>query len=76
MAHTNVPQDLVVLGEFRDAAPMTFRSDYVTLQEAHLWNAESGQVVWSLSVYEKNNLGSYYSLLDDISNYLVKSITQ
>jgi hypothetical protein len=69
----------VVLGEFRDAAPMTFRKDFVTLQEAHLWNSESSQLIWSLSqpvVYEKNNLGSYYSLLDDISNYLVRSITE
>jgi hypothetical protein len=37
-----------VLGEFRDAAPMTFRADFVTLDTAHLWHAENGALVWSL----------------------------
>src|SRR5207253_1110905 len=30
-----------VLGEFRDAAPMTFRRDFVTLESAHLWQAKT-----------------------------------
>src|SRR4029079_15732518 len=37
-----------VLGEFRDAAPMTFRSDFVTLESAHLWRTNNGALVWSL----------------------------
>jgi hypothetical protein len=69
----------VVLGEFRDAAPMTFRADFVTLQGARLWNVESSQLIWALDkpvVYSKNNLGSYYSLLDNISDFIVRSIAE
>jgi hypothetical protein len=67
----------VVLGEFRDAAPMTFRTDFVVLQEARLWDSESGQVVWSLdhpALYATNNLGSYYRLIDAIGRFLVTTI--
>lgn len=69
----------VVLGEFLDAAPMTFRSDFVTLQQARLWNAESGQLVWSIDtpiVYSGTNLGHYYRFLDKISDFIVHSISQ
>lgn len=69
----------VVLGEFRDAAPMTFRKDFVTLQSARLWDAESGQLIWALSapaIYEKTNFGGIDSLLDNISEFIVDSISQ
>jgi len=69
----------VVLGEFRDAAPMTFRKDFVTLQSAHLWDAESGQLVWAVSapaIYEKTNFGSVDGLLGNISEFIVTSISQ
>jgi len=69
----------VVLGEFLDAAPMTFRSDFVTLQTARLWNAESSELIWALDtpvVYSGTNLGHYYRFLDKISDFIVRSITQ
>ncbi len=68
----------VVLGEFRDAAPMTFRPDFVSLQEAHFWDVENGTALWATNlptVYQSNNLRSYHHLLDDLSGVLVGSIT-
>jgi hypothetical protein len=68
----------VVLGEFRDAAPMTFRSDFVSLQEAHLWSVETGAVLWATNLptfYASDNLRHVQHLLDDVSKTVVESIT-
>jgi hypothetical protein len=67
----------VVLGEFRNAAPMTFRTDFVILQEAHFWAAATGKLLWSTNlptIYQANNLGSHERMLDVIGDVLVTNI--
>lgn len=67
----------VVLGEFRNAAPMTFRTDFVTLQEAHFWDTRTGKLLWSTNLptfYQTNNLGSHERMLDVIADVLVTNI--
>lgn len=67
----------VVLGEFRDAAPMTFRSDFVTLASAVMWTTDGATEVWKLKkpvVLEKGNIGSYRGLLDDFARRIAKSM--
>ena len=69
----------LVLGEFQDAAPMTFRPDFVYLEDAILYSADSGKAVWRLSkpvYYQKENLGSYTPLLQIMSKQVVKSMTR
>jgi hypothetical protein len=66
-----------VLGEFRDAAPMTFRRDFVTLESAHLWRAKNAALVWSLEKpleASTGNLGHYYPLLDELAGSVAKKI--
>lgn len=77
-AAKNVEYLLILeLGEFRDAAPFTFRSDYVTLQKGELYSVKSGQVIWQLDAdyrLEQSNLGVYKSLIDSIAIEVVNSI--
>jgi hypothetical protein len=68
----------LVLGEFRDAAPMTFRPDFVTLESADLWSTSNAALVWSLSpplVSSGMNLRTYHRLVDEISEMLVDELT-
>ena len=71
---------ITVLGEFRDAAPMTFRSDFVTLQSAKLYSVPSGNIVWQLAQpFRKDsgtNLGQSYALIEKIGQSIVISITE
>lgn len=67
----------LVLGEFQDAAPMTFRPDFVWLEEGSLFETKTGKEVWRLTkpVYlQKGNPGSYTPLLKELAKQLAKSI--
>jgi hypothetical protein len=68
-----------VLGEFRDAAPMTFRSDFVTLDSAHLWQTRNSALVWSLRGpidSSGTNLFHYYRLLDQLTDQTANIISK
>lgn len=68
----------VILGEFRNAAPMTFRTDFVTLQQADLWEATTGKLLWSSGLpimFRTNNLGSHERLLDRVGDLVVTQVT-
>ena len=70
---------LLTLGEFRDAAPMTFRSDYVTLSDGALIDTATGQDIWTLNTQyriEQGNLGDYEGMIDKIAKDVAKSITK
>jgi len=65
------------LGEFRNAAPMTFRTDFVTLQDGYLVDTESKKAVWYLNhpfMLEKANIGDHYELIDAIAKKVALSI--
>jgi hypothetical protein len=69
----------MTLGEFRNAAPMTFRTDFVTLEKATLVDVNSGQEVWRLEkpiLLEKSNLGNHLGLLDDLAKIVSDSISK
>jgi hypothetical protein len=69
----------VVLGEFRNAAPMTFRSDFVTLEKASMVNVATGEEVWRLQKpvkLEKTNIGNHLGLLDDLAKKISDSISK
>lgn len=69
----------VVLGEFRNAAPMSFRSDFVTLDDARMWDVASGDEVWSLKkqvMLQKSNIGNHLGLIDKFGILIGRSITQ
>ncbi|MBN2490499.1 MAG: hypothetical protein JXQ29_06595 [Planctomycetes bacterium] len=68
----------LVLGEFLDAAPMTFRSDYVHLSDGVMYETSSGNAVWQLTktlYLGKTNLGSFHPLLESLARKVAKSIT-
>ena len=65
------------LGEFRNAAPMTFRSDFVTLQKGSLFRVSDGKEVWILNspvVLDKSNIGSHLILIGNIAKIVSESI--
>lgn len=67
----------LVLGEFLDAAPMTFRPDHVTLAQGVMYETATGNEVWRLdypAYYQKGNPGSFTPLLNVIAKNLSKSI--
>lgn len=67
----------VVLGEFQDAFPMSFRPDFINLDKAIMYDASNGEVVWELTtpIYsKKGNVGSYKGLMDEQSEMIAKSI--
>ena len=70
----------VVLGEFLDAANMTFRYDYVYLDKAIMYDVRSGETVWELTAPFKSakgtNLGDYFVLLKHHSDSIAKSISE
>ena len=67
----------VVLGEFLNAAPMTFRSDYVYLDNAVMYDVKTGETVWALIKpinLQKTNLGNHIVLLSQHAQTISKSI--
>lgn len=65
------------LGEFRNAAPMTFRSDFVTLQSGSLVRVSDGKETWVLNspvVLEKSNIGNHLILIDNLAKLVSESI--
>ncbi len=70
---------ITVLGEFRDAAPLTFRLDFVTLQSAKLFSVPGGNIVWQTTepfVLTGSGYGHHYVIIDDIGQSIVKSISE
>lgn len=69
----------VVLGEFQNAAPMTFRPDYVYLDRAMLYSVRSGEIVWQLAEpfrVQKGNIGNHLKLLDELAGMVSISIIE
>jgi len=67
----------MMLGEFRNAAPMTFRTDFVVLDKATLFDTQTGQKVWELEqpiLLEKSNIGNHLGLIEDMAKTVAKSI--
>jgi hypothetical protein len=68
----------LVLGEFLNAAPMTFRPDYVYLSQGMMYQVSTGEAVWTLTAphrLEKGNPGSHLPLVDRFSQMVVRSVT-
>ncbi len=68
---------LLTLGEFRNAAPMTFRSDYVFLESGILIDVNLKKEVWSLDKpfrIDKANIGNHLELIDDIAKSVAESV--
>ena len=67
----------VVLGEFLNAAPMTFRSDYVYVDKAVMYDVRTGEAVWELTAplyLQKGNLGNHFPLLKSHARTVFRSI--
>ncbi len=67
----------LALGEFLNAAPMSFRPDYVTLSKAVMFEAKTGEVVWAITkpvLYKKTNIGNHIGLINKFGAQVVKSI--
>lgn len=67
----------VVLGEFQNAAPMTFRPDYAYLDQAIMYEVRTGEIVWQLAEplrAQKGNIGNHLALLDDLAEAVAASI--
>jgi len=68
----------LVLGEFRDAAPMTFRPDFVILQSAELWSTKNAARLWALErplESSGTNLGHYQRLIDELAEMLADEVS-
>ena len=69
----------VALGEFLDVKLNPVGSDRVTVEQAKLYHAGSGKVVWELSeptIFKQRNAYHYRRLLAEIAQQLVASITE
>lgn len=67
------------MGEFRNAAPMSFRTDFVYLDAAELFDVKSGKSVWKLEepiLREKSNVGNHLGLIKDLAGIVAKSIAK
>ena len=67
----------IVLGEFQNAAPMTFRPDYAHLDQAIMYEVRTGEIVWQLAEplrAQKGNIGNHLKLLDDLAEAVAASI--
>ena len=67
----------VVLGEFLNSAPMTFRPDYAYLDRAIMWDVRTGETVWELAAplyLRKGNMGNHFILLNTHARTVSKSI--
>lgn len=66
-----------ILGEFRNAAPMTFRTDYVGLESAAMYRADNGQIVWQARVpyvFSGTNLGNHLGYLEAMGKHIAEFI--
>jgi hypothetical protein len=69
----------IVLGEFLNAAPFTFRPDYVYIDNAVMYDTVTGEPVWQLVepfYFHKGNPGNHFVLLKQISSVISKSIQE
>jgi hypothetical protein len=69
----------IVLGEFLNAAPFTFRTDYVCLDSAIMYDVKTKQIVWQLEApmaIEKNNIGNHFDLLREFASVIAESIRE
>jgi len=68
----------LVLGEFLDAFPMTFRPDYAILQVAELWSTKNGALVWTQTPLESRgtNLLDYHRLLDELAEVTIDNLVE
>lgn len=66
----------IVLGDMRDAAPMSFRSDYVSIAEGVLYRVSDKKEVWRAFPYriEGGNIGQYNRLLDALAREVATSL--
>lgn len=67
------------LGEFQNAAPMSFRADFVWLQNAELYRTSDKAQVWRVMrplLWQKTNIGNHYPLIGDIGRSIAKSINK
>jgi hypothetical protein len=65
------------LGEFRNAAPMTFRNDFATLSTGIMYDVETGEPVWRLTkpLYrKKGNVGNHLGLVANFGDQVGRSI--
>ncbi len=69
----------VVLGEFLNAAPMTFRPDHASVESAIMYDVTTGDTVWELvaPIYlQKGNPGNHLVLLRKHAQTIAKSILE
>jgi hypothetical protein len=69
----------LALGEFLDAAPLTFRTDALVLQQGVMARAGTGEVVWELTgplLVEKGNLTGYRSLVRRLAAVVAASVAR
>ena len=67
----------VVLGDFLNAAPFSFRPDHANLDKAIMYDVKSGNTVWEItssSHRQKSNIGNHLILLKQHADTLAKSI--
>jgi len=68
---------IMQLGEFQNAAPMSFRPDFAWLQEAVLYRTKDGAQVWRLKkpwYLQKTNFGNHMPLIGNFAKHIAKSI--
>lgn len=68
---------VLVQGEFLNAAPMTFRPDFVSLVSGALLEVQTRKEVWSLDrAYriEDANFGDHYGLIDQVAAKVAESV--
>ena len=69
----------VVLGEFLNAAPMSFRPDRATLDSAVMYKTDNGVAVWKLQRplhLDKSNLGNHLPLLTRFARLIAADIAK
>jgi PBP1b-binding outer membrane lipoprotein LpoB len=67
------------LGEFMNAAPMTFRPDFATLESGFLFDVASGEEVWSVKsplMLQKGNIGNHLVLIDKMAASVAQTIAK
>ncbi len=67
----------VVLGEFLNAAPFTFRPDFVFLDKAAMYDTKTGAPVWQVTkryYLEKSNMGNHLGLIKKDAHVVAASI--
>jgi protein-tyrosine-phosphatase len=70
---------IMTLGEFQNAAPMSFRPDFVWLQEASLYRTHNKSIVWRLKkpwYLQKTNFGNHLPLIGNFARHIADSINE